>query len=131
VIREDLLTLRLLINTSQDRKEVAALALRLAGECGAVSRLVSLLIVGGLTRVSRLLLEGRDEEARRLVQLVHNLPLSGEENATWDRDHFYHVELASYLDHEPDVQLIEFVLSQLGRGLPTFEPLVGQESASS
>jgi hypothetical protein len=113
--RDDLLTLRLMISRSPAAADCRAYCERLRDEAASGRGPFRELIRFDLDHASRLLDEGRYEDALRHVQLIHNLPLTASDVPSWDRQHFYQVELASYLETETDLDLIERHIALIGQ----------------
>lgn len=113
--REDLLTLRLMIARAAAIADCQAYCDQLRDDFAPRRGLFSKLIRFDLDYASRLLGEGRYEDALRQIQLIHNLPLCKADLADWDQQHFFKVELTSYLESEPDVDVIRRHISLLGQ----------------
>lgn len=56
--------------------------------------------------------------AGRIINLIHNLPLSEEERPRWDVDYFLSVELRSFLDHFDEIldsrKIFLYICDQIG-----------------
>lgn len=49
------------------------------------------------------------------IQVVHNFPLGNTDTSKWDENHFYRVELLSYLEQVDNVERIKKLIAELAK----------------
>jgi hypothetical protein len=111
MIRDDLLTLRLLLANQAPPAQVIALLDEIGHRLDAGDGPFRELMRDCLADCREQVQAGRFDDALREVQLIHNLPASPGELDGWDEAHFFQVELFSYLEGQRDVDRIKRILS--------------------